>query len=147
MKIGHDFVPAAVLILSWAAGGPVAAQPPVSQDQGGVLRAYAADVARLNRARQEKRIAGLCASACTLYLGVDKVCIEPTAQVWFHAAFRPGDAQPDRAGSLEMLSYYPLAVRRWAIRSAALEQTGWDPAHRLTGQQLIAMGVRQCPGP
>ncbi|MDB5651079.1 MAG: hypothetical protein JWL62_2599 [Hyphomicrobiales bacterium] len=139
----------ALALMVWLSGPcPAAAQASSLQDdRGGNLRAYVTDVARLNRDQLEKRIGGLCASACTVYLGVKKVCVEPDAEVWFHAAFLPGSTKPDPTGSLEMLSYYPPNVRRWAIARGALEQIEWSTDHKLTGDQLIAMGLRRCPLP
>ena len=113
-------------------------------DTGGNIRAYAAEVSRLNRSQSVKVISGVCASACTMYLGVKKVCVEPDAEVWFHAAHLPGDDRPDPLGSLEMLSYYPKKVRAWAIRVGALEKTEWDGVNVLTGRQLIDMGITGC---
>ena len=113
-------------------------------DAGGNIRAYAAEVSRLNRTGSVKVISGVCASACTMYLGVKKVCVEPDAEVWFHAAHLPGDDRPDPLGSLEMLSYYPKKVRAWAIRVGALERTEWDGVNVLTGRQLIDMGITGC---
>ena len=79
-------------------------------------------------------ISGVCASACTMYLGVKNVCVEPDAEVWFHAAHVPGDHRPDPLGSLQMLSYYPKKVRAWAIQVGALEGTEWDGSSVLTGR-------------
>lgn len=121
-----------------------AASPGARGDDGGPLQAYIADVQRLNQRGGSYRIEGRCASACTVYLGARKVCVEPSADLWFHAAYRPGASRPDAAGSLQMLAMYPPAVRRWAIASGALEQTAWRPEHRLSGTQLIRMGVPRC---
>jgi hypothetical protein len=116
-----------------------------TQDLGGNLHAYVADVRRLDASGAAKAIRGVCASACTIYLGARKVCVEPDAQLWFHAAHLPGDTDPDPIGSLEMLSYYPTRVRDWAIRQKALETTELDGARMLDGESLIRMGVPRCP--
>jgi hypothetical protein len=113
-------------------------------DSGGHLQSYIAEVRRLNAEASTKAIRGVCVSACTIYLGVKNVCVDPTAQVWFHAAHLPGDNRPNSLGSLEMLSYYPPSVRAWAIRTRALESTDLQDAKKLTGEQLIRMGVRSC---
>jgi hypothetical protein len=123
-----------VLVPTWARAG----------DLGGKLRAYTAQVERLNREKRAKRISGVCASACSVFLGVRRVCIERDAQVWFHAAYQPASLRPDPTGSLVMLSYYPRRVRRWVIQTGALEQTSWSAEHMLTGEQLIQMGLSPC---
>lgn len=134
------------LLLTLAAAGACQNVPfaPL-QDSGGNLRGYVAEVRRLNAEGGSKAIRGVCASACTIYLGVKNVCVEPTAQFWFHAAHLPGDARPDPLGSLEMLSYYPPRVREWVIRRQALESVDFDDAKKLTGEQLVLMGVAPCP--
>ena len=114
------------------------------EDTGGTIQMYAAEISRLNKTGRRKVIAGLCASACTMYLGVRRVCVEPHAELWFHAAHLPGEQAPDPLGSLLMLSHYPEKVRAWAIASGALEKTEWDGGKVLTGRQLIRMGVPSC---
>src|SRR4051794_38829326 len=131
----------AVMSLMWTSAVCVAR---TGYDAGGNIRAYAADVSRLNRTGAKKVISGVCASACTMYLGVKNMCIEPDAEVWFHAAHLPGEDRPDPLGSLQMLSYYPKKVRAWAIQVGALEKTEWDGANVLTGRQLIGMGLASC---
>lgn len=117
-----------------------------SADLGGNLASYMSHVDALNREGRAIRIAGVCASACTIYLGVKNACVDLSAELWFHAAYRPRDRQLDPAGSLRMLAYYPPPVRRWAIESGALEQTTWSVRHMLTGSELIGMGMRACRG-
>jgi hypothetical protein len=118
--------------------------PTRASDLGGKLLAYTAQVDRLNRENREKRISGVCASACSVFLGVRRICIERDAQVWFHGAYKPASLRPDPTGSLVMLSYYPRRVRRWAIETRALERTSWSAEHMLTGEQLIKMGLSPC---
>jgi len=117
---------------------------PEARDAGGNLHAYAAEARRLNARGEGKIIAGDCVSSCTLYLAVQQVCVEKSARLWFHAPHRPGDARPDGLGALDMLAHYPKEVRAWAIRVHALESADFDPAHSLSGEELIAMGVRAC---
>ncbi|MDE2579458.1 MAG: hypothetical protein KGL46_11675 [Hyphomicrobiales bacterium] len=116
-------------------------QPP--EDGGGNLRAYLAEVDRLNAQGASKRIEGACVSACTAYLGVRKVCLARTAELWFHAAHLPGGG-PDAAGSLELLARYPEPVRQWAIQTKALESVSFEDDHRLVATQLAQMGVPLC---
>lgn len=125
--------------------GCAAASSQPGGDLGGKLERYVEDVERFNREGRLKRIAGVCASACTIYLGVKNVCVDPSAELWFHAASRPRDNLPDPAGSLRMLAYYPPPIRRWAMSSGALEQTTWSVRHMLTSVELIRMGMRPCP--
>ncbi|WP_036293032.1 hypothetical protein [Methylosinus sp. PW1] len=116
----------------------------VTRDAGGNLRAYMDEARRLDARGAQKAIRGVCASACTIYLGLRNVCVEPGAQLWFHAAHLPDDPSPDSLGSLEMLAFYPPRVREWVMRSGALDSTDFDKAKMLSGEALIAMGVPAC---
>src|SRR4051794_40359078 len=60
-------------------------------DTGGNIRAYAAEISRLNRTGSPKVISGVCASACTMYLGVRKVCVHPDS-------YHPSDFQVVQSG-------------------------------------------------
>lgn len=117
----------------------------VEADYGGPLAAYREAARRLDAAGEELAIRGLCASACTIFLGLRKLCVAPQAAFWFHAARLPESDAPDPDATLEMLSYYPAALRAWAIRTKALESVDFDAAHSLTGAALIRMGARRCP--
>src|SRR5215207_2492541 len=131
----------ALTVLAVIVSAPAYAQ---EGDLGGNLGAYTAKVDRFNRENRTKRISGVCASACSVFLGVRRVCVERDAQVWFHAAYEPASLRPDPAGTLVMLSYYPRRVRRWAIQTRALERTSWSAEHMLTGAELIKMGLSPC---
>jgi hypothetical protein len=117
---------------------------PDARDDGGALAAYAEEARRLNARGERKIIDGDCASACTLFLSVRHVCVTRRARLWFHAPHVPGDAAPDALGGLQMLAYYPPAVRAWAIRTHALESAEYSPDRSLSGEELTAMGVAAC---
>ncbi|ATQ66918.1 MULTISPECIES: hypothetical protein [Methylosinus] len=117
----------------------------IVEDYGGTLAVYRDEARRLEASGEELAIRGVCASACTIFLGLRKVCVEPGAMFWFHAARLPGGAAPDPLATLEMLSLYPRRLRDWAIRAHALERLDFDEAASLTGAELIRMGARRCP--
>ncbi len=131
---------ALALMLAGCQGAPLA----TPRDAGGNLRAYIDEARRLDARGAPKAIRGVCASACTIFLGLRNVCVEPGAQFWFHAAHLPDDPRPDSLGSLEMLAFYPPRVREWVMRSGALDNTDFDRAKMLSGEALIAMGVSAC---
>lgn len=135
------FVPWILLGLYSVNTGPAMAH----DNPGGPVLAYAAEVDRLNRLHQPVFIDGVCASACTMYLGVEGMCVTHDAFFKFHAASEPGSDRPDAFGSLVMMAHYPKAIRDWAIRSGALESVEFSPAHSLTGDEAHRMGVPYCP--
>lgn len=141
---GRSRASALVLLLFLLAVGPAPAREIVEPDHGGPLAIYRAEARRLDAAGEALAIRGLCASACTIFLGLRKVCVAPSAVFWFHAARLPGAQAPDPLATLEMLSSYPPAVRDWAIRAKALESLDFDGAKALTGADLIRMGLPRC---
>lgn len=132
------------LLLLTVAVGSASAREIVEPDHGGPLAIYRAEARRLDAAGEALAIRGLCASACTIFLGLRKVCVAPGAVFWFHAARLPGAQAPDPLATLEMLSSYPPAVRDWAIRVKALESLDFDGAKALSGDDLIRMGLPRC---
>jgi hypothetical protein len=129
--------------VSALSAGPASALDIVA-DYGGTLAAYRAEARRLDASGEELAIRGVCASACTIFLGLRRVCVAPGAVFWFHAARRPGGAALDPLATLEMLSSYPRGLRDWAIRAHALERLEFDAAASLTGEEVIRLGAQRC---
>ena len=128
----------AFVLASTLCGGPARAWD--SFDGGGVVGDYLAFVDRANASGARVEIAGVCASACTMKLGVRRACIYPDAQLWFHAARNP-DGRINALGTLIMWEKYPAGVRSWAANSGALSSAQFTT---LSGAQAIALGVRAC---
>ena len=123
----------------------LAASTAIARDNlGGPVLAYAAEVDHLNQIHQPVSIDGLCASSCTMYLGVTGMCITHDAFFKFHAASLPHSEHPDASGSLIMLSHYPKAIRDWAMRVGALSSTAFTPAHNLSADEVHQMGIPFC---
>ena len=78
----------------------------LAHDHGGVLSAYAAKFTACLLAKCHVVIAGLCASACTLALGLppDQVCATPEAVLAFHEASAP-------SGTELLFAVYPPALQ------------------------------------
>ena len=122
----------------------------VGDDAGGAL------VERLRRVRQLRRegvaveIKGrFCLSACTLYLGLARTCVSPRTRFGFHgpATRLAGVALPPdkfERWSREMAAFYPEPLRGWFMGTARHRIVGF---YTLSGDALIAMGVRRCPTP
>lgn len=84
----------------------------VSGDYGGRIGDYAIKVAKARDS--EVRITGVCASACTLYLGLPSrnICITQGAVFKFHAP-RHRNPKAAQAAKRYMMSRYPSWVRRF----------------------------------
>lgn len=98
---------------------PVAPVVVIHDDGGGMVAAFARRVADYRRHRVVVRVRGECASACTMVLAVERICVGPDASFAFHQAFtpRPDDRYDtsDRSepGTAELMRHYPARVRWW----------------------------------
>ena len=109
------------------------------RDGGGNVFDYYVRALAANYASRVTIIAGVCASACTMKLGIQTVCVEPDATLLFHEATYSG--VHSELGTRLMLSSYPPRIRQWALRAGALDGSSPTP---LSGRQAIAMGMRSC---
>ncbi len=115
---------------------PLAYQP---FDGGGNVFAYYSHAHEANFSPVRTVIAGVCASACTMKLGIRNVCVRPDATLLFHQASYNGIRS--ELGTRLMLSSYPSCIRRWVLRTGALDSS-FPTA--LSGRQAIAMGLPPC---
>ena len=56
---------------------------------GGAIAPYEAMIAQANASGELFRIQGVCKSVCTMFLSISNVCVEPSAQLMFHAGVSP----------------------------------------------------------
>ncbi len=108
-------------------------------DGGGSVVDYYGRAHALNRISRRTVIAGVCASACTMKLGIRNACIEPDAMLLFHQASYNGFRS--ELGTRVMLYAYPQLIRHWVLQSGALNSSSFVS---LSGRQAIAMGIRSC---
>ena len=80
----HNGVLLAAVVLCLAMPALAATSTPYSK--GGRTRDFAVDVERHRRSGELFRITGHCQSACTMFLALPNVCVEPSATLLFHAA-------------------------------------------------------------
>src|SRR5712691_3014606 len=64
---------------------PAMAASSVGHGNGGRFAEFDAIVARHNQTGESFRVEGHCQSACTLFLAIKNVCIDPAARLLFHA--------------------------------------------------------------
>ena len=80
-------------VIAFVALAPTAAQAKtwtITHDEGGYLQIYYEKVQAINKRQDLVRIDGPCVSACTMYLGADRLCITDRAAFYFHAARATG---------------------------------------------------------
>jgi hypothetical protein len=102
---------------------------------GGITREFAPKVREADRSGQVFRITGHCQSACTMFLAVRKVCIEPSARLLFHAA-------KTERGTRDMINSYNTRLRAYLRTNKIMESSAF---HTISGRDMIKrFGYRQC---
>ena len=108
-------------------------------DGGGSVVDYYGNAQAANSSARRTVIAGVCASACTMKLGIRNACVEPDATLLFHQASYNGFRS--ELGTRIMLNAYPARIRHWVMSAGALNSSFLT---ELSGRQAISMGVRAC---
>jgi len=120
----------------------------VRNDRGGSVRDRAEIIETYRRSGTRIHIRGsYCLSACTLYLGLNRTCVAPDTIFGFHGPSSRfyGVALPFQSfdyWSRLMANYYPEPLRTWFIETGRHRIVGF---HEFSGQNLIEMGVAECP--
>ncbi|WP_273521663.1 hypothetical protein [Rhodosalinus sediminis] len=118
----------------------------VRNDRGGLLAERMREVARLRAQDARVEIRGrVCLSSCTMFLGVENVCVEPDVTFGFHGPTSYGrPLAPERfeAWSRIMAAHYPdERLRDWFLETGRHRIRGY---YRVSGEQLIRMGMPRC---
>lgn len=113
-------------------------------DLGGLIVPRGEHVEALAEADEPVEILGICHSACTMFLGLPKVCVAPDANIMFHGPYNilnpfasvPEDQYKDAVRF--MASHYPDPIAAW------FRAVGHSADHYVDGQTLIDLGVNSC---
>ncbi len=91
---------------------------------------------------QSGELEGLCRSACTLFLGIRNVCIDPDAILGFHAGHDPNRNITASATS-HMLGAYHASLRKYVLANHYMDTLEF---HEISGRDMIhKFGYRECP--
>jgi hypothetical protein len=114
---------AAAMLLTMGAV-PASSAVRISDDHGGQLGPYLDKYRALRQSGERVEIDGVCASACTMLLGLippDRICVTPRAVLEFHSAWDiNGDQSVSDAGTRLLWSHYPVKIRAWINRHGGL---------------------------
>ncbi|MGJ4945094.1 hypothetical protein ACQR1W_31345 [Bradyrhizobium sp. HKCCYLS1011] len=112
------------------ASPPAHADPyTIFDDGGGIIVKYVRKYADMRDNHMKLQVAGECASACTLFLGImpaTDYCVMPTARLGFHTASTRTESKGKvtyeyaQEFSYLMFSLYPVYVRK------VIKSLGWD---------------------
>jgi hypothetical protein len=124
-----------VMVLCLAA--PAAAATSTPYAKGGRTKDFAEDVQQYRRSGELFRITGHCQSACTMFLALRNVCVEPSARLLFHA----GD---NDTATRRMMNSYNSKLRSYLTARHVMESPAF---HTISGRDMISrFGYRACPG-
>lgn len=125
----------------------------VRHGDGGLIEEFEQRLAYLNMTETPVRIEGFCASACTMYLGADDVCISRDANFAFHGPSDPAFltlapyVRADRDEWLDRLTApYPPRLRAWFYESAADKFFGPAFRHLSAAEVQTLTDVPYCEG-
>jgi hypothetical protein len=108
---------------------------------GGRFSRFDPVVDQYNQSGERFRITGRCQSACTLFLSIRNVCIEPSAQLLFHAGSGSGGQTSSNSRS-HMLSAYNEKLRTYLQEHHAMETSEF---FAISGRDMISkFGYRSC---
>ena len=110
---------------------------------GGVIYAPAI-VREYNATGRQMRIEGSCQSSCTTLLAIRNVCVDPSAQLKFHAALLPHERgqKPPPARQAQMLAAYNPKLRKYLVSNGYVSSFEF---HTISGQDMITkFGYRAC---
>ena len=103
--------------------------------KGGRTKDFAVDVQRYRQSGEQFRITGHCQSACTMFLALRNVCIEPSARLLFH-----GGATPE--GTRRMINSYNSKLRSYLEAGHVMDGPAF---HTISGRDVISkFGYRAC---
>jgi hypothetical protein len=127
-------------VVALVAAGLMLASPVGAADsrpyaRGGSTKKFGEDVQRYNQAGEKFRITGHCQSACTMFLAVRTVCVEPTARLLFHAGNNDEATQ-------RMLRSYNRKLRSYVVANKLMATPAFTT---ISGRDIIRrFGYRAC---
>ena len=132
-------VPLLLLMLSSPA---MAAGSSAPYGMGGQFARFDPVVEQYNQSGELFRIQGHCQSACTLFLAIRNVCVEPGATLLFHAGHnRQHDV--NASSTSHMLAAYNSALREYVTANHYIDTLTF---HTISGRDMISkFGYRACP--
>jgi hypothetical protein len=129
------------VLLGAFAAGPARADDSVSALGMGMgtgpnrpMIAFDAVIAQYNASGKRFRIDGHCQSACTMFLSIKNVCIEPDAELLFHAG-NNRSGQIGAGATKHMLAAYKPALAKYLTDNHFMDTFEF---HTISGSELIS---------
>jgi hypothetical protein len=112
---------------------------------GGPMAKFDAIIGQYNASGELFRIEGHCQSSCTMFLAIRNVCVDPNANLLFHAALSSNerDHAPYPERNRHMASHYNASLRAFVLGHQYMDSFAFHP---ISGRAIIhKFGYRQCP--
>jgi hypothetical protein len=105
---------------------------------------FDAIIGQYNASGELFRVEGHCLSSCTMFLAIRNVCVDPNANLLFHAALsaheRGHAPYPER--NRHMAGHYNAALRGFVRAHHYMDSFAFHP---ISGRDIIRkFGYRQC---
>ena len=117
----------------------------IRNDLGGRIDIRAQEIARLRAQGRAVELRGeACVSACTMYLGLENVCVDPRTTFGFHGPSsygKPMPAENFEYWSKFLAGYYKPVLSDWYMKTARFEL---HDIYNISGRDLIRLGYRAC---
>ena len=109
---------------------------------GGQFDRFDPVINQFNQSGELFRIEGHCQSACTMFLAIKNVCVEPSATLLFHAG-KDRSKQITVSATNHMLNTYNSALRDYLVSNHYMDTL---TLHAIPGREVIKrFGYRECP--
>jgi hypothetical protein len=107
---------------------------------GGWIGKFQPEIDRANASGELFRIRGHCQSNCTLFLGLNNVCVERSATLLFHSG---GRNHPNAGSTSRMLNAYNASLRQYVLDNHYMDSFEF---HAIPGAMIIdKFGYKECP--
>lgn len=133
---------AIVVVLNLAAEPARAEGNNLGYGRGGSFSDYDGTVNQFNASGERFRIRGRCASACTLFLSIKNVCVEPSARLMFHAGNSGAGKTTSPLATAHMMSACNSRLRSYLDAGGYMNSRNF---HTVSGSVIISkFGYRGC---
>jgi hypothetical protein len=120
---------------------PAMAGSSAGYGNGGSFARFDPVVDQHNRTGESFRIEGHCQSSCTLFLGIKNVCIDPGANLLFHAG-HDRNRNITASATQHLLNAYNARLRAYLVANHYMDTLEF---HGISGRDLIQkFGYREC---
>lgn len=117
----------------------------IRNDPGGRIDTRAVEITKLRAEGRRVELRGeVCLSSCTMFLGLDNVCVDHRTQFGFHGPSSYGRPMPPEYfeyWSQVLAKNYTAPLKTWYMTKARYKLDGYYP---ISGEELIRLGYQDC---